>query len=458
MKIYLIIILIISSLSAYSQSAYNLKEAVDYAIENSNSTKLAKLEVQTASSQIDEYKSIGLPQVNAGIDYTYYIYTPASPVEDFITPVVYGALVTEFPGEVEFPEGPLQSFEFSPFTRNNLTARVDASMLLFDGSYLTGLKAARLFKELRTKKVDLAKEDITAIVTKAYINVLITEENKKILEKNMGSVLSSLKEAKAYYENGFIEQLEVKRLNLSKERLDSEISKIDQVIAINKELLKFQMAYPLNEELTLTEDLQAIIDKMSIENIDLAQAINYENHALYSEIEMGQELNQLNIERLNRGYLPSLRARANASESIQRNKLFDGNENGLIPTLSVGLSLNVPITDGKLKSSQKQQAEIEAYRIEIQKREFERGIDMQVQTARLQYISAKESLTSARKLLALNEEVHETTKIKFKEGVGSSLEVTQAESGLYTAQSEYVNSLYQLLITKTDLDIALGQL
>ena len=83
---------------------------------------------------------------------------------------------------------------------------------------------------------------------------------------------------------------------------------------------------------------------------------------------------------------------------------------------------------------------------------------MQVQTARLQYISAKESLTNARKILALNEEIYETTKIKFKEGVGSSLEVTQAENGLFAAQSEYINSLYQLLITKTDLDIALGQL
>lgn len=458
MKISTITILLSLSFSAFTQSAFNLKEAVDYAIANSSNTEMAGLDVQTAESQVNEFKSIGLPQVNAGIDYTYYVYAPASPVEDFITPVVYDALITEFPGEVTFPPGPFQSFEFSPFTRNNLTARVDATLLLFDGSYLTGLKAAKLFKELSTKKLDVAKEEITAAVTKAYINVLISEENKKILEKNQGSIQSTLTEAEAYYESGFIEQLEVRRLNLSKERLESEISKIDQLIALNKELLKFQMAYPLSQELTLTQDLQEIVDKMSIENIDLNAAINYDNHAIYSEIEMGKELNNLNIERLNRSYLPSLVARANASESIQRNSLFDGNENGLIPTLSVGLSVNVPITDGKLKKSQIQQAEIEGQRIDIQKQEFERGIEMQVQTARLQYITAKESLSSSRKLLVLNEEIHATTKIKFKEGVGSSLEVTQAEKELFTAQSEYINSLYQLLITKTDLDIALGQL
>ena len=458
MKISIITILLSLSFSALAQTSFDLKEAIDFAIANSSNTKMAGLDVQTADAQVDEVKSIALPQVNAGIDYTYYVFAPASPVEDFITPIVYDALVTEFPGEVAFPPGPFQSFEFSPFTRNNLTARVDASMLLFDGSYFTGLKAARLFRELSTRKLDIAKEEITAAVTKAYINVLISEENKKILEKNKGSIQSSLTEAEAYYDTGFIEHLEVKRLNLSKENLESQIAKIDQLIALNKELLKFQMAYPLSQELALTQDLQEIVDKMSIENIDLNASINYDNHAIYSEIEMGQALNDLNIERLHRGYLPSLLARANASESLQRNSLFDGSENGLIPTLSVGLSVNVPITDGKLKKTQIQQAEIEAQRIEIQKSEFERGINMQVQTARLQYVSARESLTSARKLLALNEEIYETTKIKFKEGVGSSLEVTQAENGLFAAQSEYINSLYQLLITKTDLDIALGQL
>ena len=151
MKISTITILLSLSFSAFTQSAFNLKEAVDYAVANSSNTALAGLDVQTAESQVNEFKSIGLPQVNAGIDYTYYVYAPASPVEDFITPVVYDALITEFPGEVTFPPGPFQSFEFSPFTRNNLTARVDATMLLFDGSYLTGLKAAKLFKELSTK-------------------------------------------------------------------------------------------------------------------------------------------------------------------------------------------------------------------------------------------------------------------------------------------------------------------
>ena len=458
MKQLIIILMLVVSYGSYGQSSFGLQEAVLYAKEASADRQLALLEVETADARITEFKSIGLPQISAGVDYTYYFYTPVNPIDDFISPVVYNALVTEFPNEVEFPQDPFETFEFSFFTRNNLTARVDGSMLLFDGSYLTGLRAAKLFKELRKKKIDIAEEEITATVTKAYMNVLIVEENKKMLAKNLSSIKTSLKEAQAYYDNGFIEQLEVKRLTLSQETIESELSKIEQLISINKELLKFQMSYPMQEEIILTEDLDAIVNIMRIEDLDLEAAIDYTKKAQYLEIEMGDELNDLNIERLKKGYLPSVLARAGANESLQRNNLFDSQESNWLPTLFLGLSVNVPITDGKLKSSQIQQAEIESDRIALQKQKFERGIDIQVKTTRLQYNAAKESLTNAKRLLELNEEVYDITKIKFREGVGSSIEVTQAENALVSAQAEYITALYQLLITKTDLDITLGNL
>lgn len=442
-----------------AQESFSLKQAIDYAIKENAASKLVDLDVRKAEAEISEFKSIGMPQVNAGIDYTHYFYVPSNPVEDFITPSIYGVLVQEFPGQVTPPTGDPEIFEFSIFTKNNLTAKVDASMLLFDGSYLTGLKAAKQFRELTKKKKAIKEEEIRAGVTKAYMNVLIAEENQKTLNNNIKTITKSLSEAEAYYESGFIEHLEVKRLNLSKESLTTEITKIEKLILLSKDLLKFQMSYPMNDDIELDEDLNALVDKFSAEDVDLDDTtIDFNNKAQYAEIEMGQQLNELNIERLERGFLPSLMARAGASESLQRNKLFDSNENGWIPTLFAGLSLNIPITDGRKKKSLIQQAEIEAERISLQKAEFERGITMQVQTSKLQYASAKETYLNAKKILELNEDIFETTQIKFSEGVGSSLEVTQAESDLFAAQSAYINALYQLLITKTDLDIALGNL
>ncbi|NNE15921.1 MAG: TolC family protein [Saprospiraceae bacterium] len=457
-KIKLAIILFAFTHTTYGQESFNLQEAIDYALVNSNEMKMAQLDIEDAEAQITEFKAIGMPQLDAGINYQYYMAVPVNPVQDFITPSVYDVLEDEQLVPLESFEGPPEVFEFSFFQKNNLTANLNASWLLFDGSYLTGLRGARMFRDLNKKAVDVKAEKVRSNVTKAYMNILIAEENKKTLEKNIANINKSLNEAEAFYENGFLEKLDVDRILLSLENVSTEKEKIDQIIDISYNLLKFQMSYPLENEISITEDLETLVNLLKIENADLEETIDFNKRAEFAQIEMGEDLNELNIERLKKGYLPNLRARANVNESLQRNNLFDGDEIGFIPQASVSLGLNIPIFDGNQKKGQIQQAKIEQERIGIQKSEFQRAVSLQVANARMQYINAKKTLSNRERALNIVEDIYKTTQIKFKEGVGSSLEVTQAESQLFSAQANYISALYDLLITKTDLDIALGNI
>ena len=440
-----------------AQVEFTLDQAIAYAVSNSNDVKLAQLDVADAEAQITEYRSIGLPQIEAGLNYQYYFEVPVNPVEDFITPSIYGVLSQEFE-EIDPFTGTPETFQFALFRPNNLFASVDARWLLLDGSYFSGLKAAKLFKELTRKSIDVKEEEIRANVTKAYMNILIAEENKEILAKNISNLEKALNDTKAFYENGFMEKLDVERLELSMGNLQTEYEKIDQMIALSYNLLKFQMSYPINEEISVTEDLETMVDLMSIETIDLMEKVDYNNKAQYSEILLGKELNELNVERLKRGYLPSLQAKANYSESLQRNNLFDGDELGWIPTGSVSLGITVPIFDGLMKKGQVQQAKIDLDKLDVQKSEFERATDLQVANAKLQYINARKTLNNRRSSLDIVQSIYDKTMIKFNEGVGSSVEVTQAENQLYDAQGAYINALYELLVSKTDLEIALGNI
>ena len=372
MKWILTILILTSCMTSYAQTSFSLDEAIEYALKNSTEMELARLEVKSAESKIKEFKSIGMPQVNAGVDYNYYFATPISPVEDFITPSIYGVLVEEFPGEVTFPTEDPETFEFSIFTRHNLAASIDGSMLLFDGSYLTGLKASKLFKELTAQDLAVKQEEIKAAVTKAYMNILIYEENLKTLEKNTTNVTGALNEAKAYYENGFMEQLDIDRITLSLENINTQTKKIEQVRDISYNILRYQMHYPAQEVLTLSEDIDALVTRLSAQDLEALEDIDYSKKAEYSKIKMGQELNELNLERFQKGYLPSLRARAGISESLQRDNLFDGSEAGWLPTVYAGLALNIPITDGKLKKSQIEQTKIDIEKTDIQRQEYER--------------------------------------------------------------------------------------
>jgi len=441
-----------------AQENFTLEQAIDYALKHSQDRKLIENDIAIAEAEIDEVKATGMPQVNASVDYNYYFYSPVNPVQDFITPAIYGVLVEEFPDEVVQPGGEPETFEFSFFTKHNLSAKIDASMLLFDGSYLTGLKAARLYRDLSLKKVAIKEEEIRAATTKAYMNILIAQENEKTLDKNIKNIYKAHKEAQAFYESGFMESLDVERILLSLETLKTEKEKIKEFQNISYDLLKFQMNYPLAKELVISENIEDLVNQFSAEvNADYA-IVNYDDKAQYAEIEMGQELNALNIERLKKGYLPSVRARAGLSEQLQRNNLFDGNEAGWLPTAYAGLAINIPIYDGKLKKSLIQQAELEAEKTDIMKSEFERSIDLQVKMAYSNFIIAKKTSENRKRTLEIIESIYDKTLYKFNEGVGSSIEVTQAETQLFDAQSNYINALYDLLTSKTDLDIALGKL
>ena len=95
---------------------------------------------------------------------------------------------------------------------------------------------------------------------------------------------------------------------------------------------------------------------------------------------------------------------------------------------------------------------------DIQKQEFERAVDLQVRSAYVQYLNAKENMSSAKRRQALAEDIYEVTQVKYKEGVGSSVEKSAAEREVYAAQQQYVQSLYDLVSSKIALDVATGDI
>ncbi len=455
---YLLILgIFISSFAISQKPTFSMQEAINYGVKNHNRVKLDQLETKRAEWEITEFKSIGMPKLNASINYQYYFAVPQQPVQDFISPAVYGVLFAENvlePRELPAPE----VFEFSFFQKNNLSGQIELSSLIFDGSYIYGLKAARLYRELVEQQSSTTEYDIKTNIIKAYMSILIAEENLKIVDDNINILDKSLTEVKAIYEGGFVESLDVDRISLSLENTKSERENLLQLIQIGYNVLKYQMSYPLNEELSLSDDLKNIAELIQVENLEEDITIDYNQRPEYSAILTGQALNELNLKRVKASYLPSARAFANVSESLQRNNLFDSNEAGWLPAASAGIAINIPIYDGRERKSQIEQIKIDMEKTEIQKNDFETAVQLQVMNAKSQLINAKNSLAQNKRILELNESIYSKTLIKFQEGVGSSFEVTEAEASLYQAQSSYINALYELVNAKTDLDIALGKI
>ena len=164
-------------------------------------------------------------------------------------------------------------------------------------------------------------------------------------------------------------------------------------------------------------------------------------------------LNDYNIQNFKTQYLPSLRGFGGYQYQYQGNDFTNG---FWAPTGFVGLSLNIPLYDGGFKRSQIQRAQISRDQVMVQKTTVQRLIDLEVENARASYTSANERLDAREKNLELAQRIYDTTQIKYREGVGSSLEVNQAEQDLYTAQTNRLQALYELLQARIDLEEALG--
>lgn len=429
---------------AQESTQMSLDEAVQYALENNSAIRSAQINITDADEQIIQRRAIGLPQVNADISYQRYLEVPIS-----VLPESFVALSRD-PITGELPPG--FSREVSFVLRNSFTAGASLNTMLFDGSYFTGLRAAREFRNFVQLELTTKKREVRNQAVNAYLPSLLLTESLKMLDKNIDNLTNLRDETQAMYKEGFVEQLDVDRLNLSLANLQVERENLvrQKQMAINA--LKFSIYYPMDKELELSDNLEDIVEEAKEE--DLVSPINYMSRPEYNLVNKSLELNELNI-RFNRaGYLPVLNAFASYQQQWQGNTTEDG---FWAPTAVAGLRLSIPIFDGFRKKAVIQRARLDLELNKIQQRDLEKAITLEVQNARIQYISAKERLDSQQRNLNLAERIYETAQIKYKEGVGSSLELSQAEQSLYQTQQNYIQAQYDLLTAKIALDQALGK-
>ncbi|MCB9285259.1 MAG: TolC family protein [Lewinellaceae bacterium] len=429
----LFLLLLPLGLGAQEPASFSLEEAIRYAYENNLNLKNAQIKVADARQQIIERRAVGIPQLRGSVAYNYFIDIPTQIIPNFLDPTA---------GDIAVQFG----------TKNSLTAGLNLSIKAFDASYLVGLKAAKMYREYAALEMGTTRQSVKYQVVDAYLPALLIEENVKILDKNIENLDKLVTETRALFKEGFVEQLDVDRLELSLANLKTERESIARQKEVALNALKFALGYPMDQPISVTEELTALSPTAS--ESDLTGAVNYTVRPEYTLVSKGEELNGLNV-RLNRsGYIPTLDLFGSYQQSMYANKLSDGK---WFPTTIVGAQLNVPIFDGFGKKAKIERSKLDLEVVRNQKMDLERAIDLEVQNARATYLNAQDRLDSQKRNLELAERIYQTTQIKYKEGVGSSIEITQAEQSLYQTQQLYIQALYDQVTARISLDKALGR-
>jgi len=442
----LFILLLCGRISAQPDQ-FTMEQAITYARANHNSIKSAGLDITDANERIKEFMAIGLPNINGSVKMDHFLRLPTS-----VIPA--GSFFEGDPDQGREPNPP-EDLEVQFGVKNQLTAGLDAQVLLFDGQFFTGLRATRFFKDLVQSQVDATVESVAINVAKSYLGVLVARRNAEILAQNMTNLEKVLHETRIIYENGFAEKLDVDRLELSLANLKVEEEKVANLEVVSTNVLKFSMGYPMNQEIALLENLEDLMLSEYDKNALMNAPVEYSQRADYVALQKADQLNELGIRRHKVGYYPSLYGFGSYQQTLQGNKFLRGN---WFPTALIGLNLNMPIFDGRGKSAKIQRATVVVEKHRLLINDFERAMQLEVANAKITFQNSLKNTGTTQNTLQLAENIYETTQIKYREGVGSSLEVNQAERELYQAQTNYINTLYDLLIAKVELEKALGNL
>ena len=334
--------------------------------------------------------------------------------------------------------------------------------MLFDGSFFVGLRAARASGEYFNLQLENSRRTVRNQVTQAYFPTLLLKTNVAILDNNIANLEKLARETRAQYEAGFVEQLDVDRLTLSLNNLRSQRDQVAQQAENALRALKFTLNYPLNEPLRVQDDLETL--ETEIDAALLTSDIVYQQRPEIRLLDKTIELQRLNEELQRAAFLPSLYATVAGQYQYQGDnfRLNDddptNNNNGFwAPTVLVGLQATVPIYDFGGRSARVERARLATQKVINQRNDLQRSVELEVVNARNLFRANADRLRVTQDNLAMAQRIYDTTQIKYREGVGSSVEVVQAEQTLYESQANYLNALYETLVAKEDLFLALGR-
>jgi outer membrane protein TolC len=440
---FLSILVVLLMATGYSQEqpkSFSLEEAIAFALENNYSAINAQRDVLDSKKQKWETIADGLPQISGDISYQNQLKQPISLIPaDF------------FPGG---EPGTFRAITFGQPQQASATATLRQQ--IFDGSYIVGVQATKTFLNYSANNKEKTDLEVRKAVVEAYGNVLLAQESVAILEKNLATLEKNLFETTKIFENGLGEEESVEQLQITLSSVDNQLKNAIRLKGITLQMLNLLMGIEIDSPTQLTENL----DDLALKQIDLdllESPFFLENNVDYKLANNLNEQRFLELKLAKSRALPTLNAFVNyGSASFSDSFDFLSGTPEWYNSSIMGFDLNIPIFSSFKRSASTQRAKIALEKAKTQLTEAEEQIRLQLQQAKSDYILAIEQYETAKQNLGLAERIENKNQIKYFEGIASSFDLRQAQTQLYTTQQEYLQSMVEVINTKTALETILN--
>ena len=442
MKIHLFLFLTLLFGSTQAQElpeSLTLEEAIAFGLTHNRSIINADREIQKAKKEKWKTIATGLPQISSVVNYQNFLEMPVSLV----------------PAEF-FGGNPGEFSELTFGTEQNMIGSLKMEQLIFDGSYLVGLQATKVYLAISENLFEKTNLEVKKMVFNLYSNALLAKYNILFLEKNRASLENNFQEIHQLFRNGFEEEESVEQIQLSLAQANSRLKYAQNLLKIQQDMLKFVIGYPIESPLKLTDELDDIFNEdlyfqtlPNTDNIDNNIDIRIADNTLKSEA--------LKLKLEKSKALPKVNAFINRTYTGNSNEFTftDGDQKWYGSSL-LGLNVQIPIFSSLGRSANTQKAKISLDQAKTQLEETQSKIRIEVNASLNEYQLSIDNYYTEKENLRLAESIEQKNQTKYFEGMIQTFELRMSQLQLYTAQNNFVSAIQKVISNKIELETLLN--
>jgi outer membrane protein TolC len=400
-------------------------QAVEYALDKNKSVASAKYDLLASEKAKWEAIAAGLPTIDgsASISNNLAIMTRIIDFGGVPTPIKFG-------------------------TQYDASYGASASALVFNAPWFVGIQSAKLAATLASQGLTLTRIETEESVTNVYYLILTLQETIKVIDQNLANLNEMLVSTEAMYSVGMAEATDVDQMRSNVSMLKNTRSSMERNMEVNYNMLRFLLGVERGTGIILTDNLDDIVAGVNVDAL-IAEEFSLESNINYQLTDSQLKMSELSLKGAKATTLPTL------ATSIYYNRNGMGDQLGELeyfPYSAVGLQLQVPIFGSGSRYTKIKKAQIN-YEKALNDRSMvsdqlllqERQLKYNLLNAFEQFRTQKDNVEIAGRVLA-------SFQNKYNQGMASSLELTQANDNYLTAESNYLNSIINLLQTKVSFD------
>ena len=433
-----------------------LEKAIQMALKNNTNIINSKIDLKIAQKKIWETTAMGLPHVDVKSSYQHLF---SVPVLSFPGTQLSKTRVPMDPAtglgttsEIQLSTGEniyMNNVAGTPIAlgvKDNITADLTVSQLIFSGSYIVGLQATKVYYNFSKQTDEKTKLDVVEIVVNTYHMLQLAEESRKILAQNLENINKTLSEITEMNKQGFLEKTDVDQLEVTANNVRNMMNQIDSNLDLGYRLLKIQLGLQESAKLELADEMESGDSLVKSSMLLTAEQFNINRNVDYQLIQSAEKIAKLDLSLSKMVFLPTISGFYNHNEKLN-NTAFNFSPKDL-----VGINLTLPIFSSGERLAVVAQKRMSLEKAQNTSKYVSSSLQMQASQYQTDVKLKLERYLNQKKSKELSDDIYQRTMEKYKQGISSSMDLMTSQNQYLTNLTNYYQSIYDLQGARSKLE------